>query len=67
MTRIEAVAIRLHHLFWNNTGDNDDWPITLQCDDELLIEFTDALNELSDAVEEVYPGSSPWPIGAQII
>jgi hypothetical protein len=67
MTRIEAAAIRLHHLLWNNTGSNDDWPIQFQCDEEIHGKLIDALNELGDAVEEVKPGSKPWPIGTQTL
>lgn len=62
MSRLEAAAIRVHEILWHNTGSNDDWLITFKCDDSISDEFTDALNELGDAVEEVKPGSKPWPV-----
>ena len=62
MTRLEEAACRLHEILWQNTGDNADWPISFQCDEEIRDEFIDALNELGDAVEEVKPGSKPWPL-----
>jgi hypothetical protein len=62
VTRLEEAAIRLHQIVWQNTGDSADWPINFQCDEELQDEFIGALNELGDAVEEVRPGSKPWPV-----
>jgi hypothetical protein len=63
VTRLEEAAIRVHEILWNNTGDNDDWPISFRCDDTIHDELIDALNELGDAIEEVKPGSMPWPVG----
>ena len=63
MSRLEQAGIRLHKLLWNNTGSTEDWPITLRLDEDVHDAVVDALNELSDAVEERCPGSSPWPIG----
>lgn len=63
MTRLELAAIRLHQVFWNNTGSTEDWPITLRIDKDMHADVVRALNELSDAVEEICPGSSPWPVG----
>jgi hypothetical protein len=62
MSRLEEAAIRIHEILWSNTGENDDWPIRIIADDEIHEAFIDALNELGDAVEEVKPGSKPWPI-----
>jgi hypothetical protein len=59
---LEEAAIRLHEIIWRNTGDNADWPISIECDITLQDEFSAALNELGDAVEEVKPGSKPWPV-----
>ena len=62
MTRLEEAAIRLHEILWHNTGDNADWPISFRCDEGIRDEFMDALNELGNAVEEMKPGSKPWPV-----
>jgi hypothetical protein len=62
MTRLEEAAIRVHKLFWNNTGETADWPIRILTDKEIYNEFADTMNELGDAVEEVKPGSKPWPL-----
>lgn len=62
MSRLEEAAIRLHEIIWKNTGDNADWPISFLCGKEASDEFIDALNELGNAVEEVKPGSKPWPV-----
>jgi len=62
MSRLELAAIRLHDLIWKNTGESNEWPLQFLCDEELYDEFAYALNELGDAVEEVKPGSKPWPI-----
>lgn len=62
MTRLEQAAVELHDILWNNTGDNDDWPIAIRCDEELEDRFVEALNELGDAIEEVKPGSKRWPV-----
>ena len=62
MSRLEEAAIRLHEILWVNTGDNADWPISLECDNAIVDEFSDILNELGNAVEEVKPGSKPWPV-----
>ena len=62
MSRLEEAAIRLHEIIWKNTGDNADWPINFQCDEAIEDKFVDALNELGNAVEEVKPGSKPWPV-----
>ena len=47
---------------WNNTGDTADWPIQIICDEEILDRFSDAVNELRNAAEEVEPGIGAWPI-----
>jgi len=62
MSRLELAAIKVHQIFWNNTGETRDWPIMIKVDDELYDELADALNELGEAVEELCPGSSPWPV-----
>ena len=62
MTRLEEAACRLHEILWANTGSNADWPVRFECDDEIEGELIDALNELGDAIEEVKPGSKPWPV-----
>jgi hypothetical protein len=62
MTRLEDAAIRLHEILWRNTGSNDDWLINFKCDEAIHDELIYALNELGDAVEEVKPGSKPWPL-----
>jgi hypothetical protein len=62
LSRLEEAAIALHEILWANTGDNADWPITFQCDEAIEGILVDTLNELGDAVEEVRPGSKPWPI-----
>jgi hypothetical protein len=62
VSRLEEAAIRLHEIIWKNAGENADWPISFLCDEELEDEFIGALNELSNAVEEVKPGSKPWPL-----
>lgn len=62
LSRLEEAAIALHEILWKNTGDNDDWPIRFTCDDSIEGQFVDILNELGDAVEEIRPGSKPWPI-----
>jgi hypothetical protein len=61
MTRLEDAAVRVHEVLWNNIG-NADWPISFRCDAEIYDVLADALNELSAAVEEVKPGSCPWPV-----
>jgi hypothetical protein len=62
VSRLEEAAIRLHEIIWKNVGENADWPINFRCDEELEDEFIGALNELGNAVEEVKPGSKPWPV-----
>ena len=62
MSRLEKAAIEIHSVLWNNTGHTDDWPIQIQCDDEILNRFTAALNELRNAAEEAKPGIGAWPI-----
>jgi hypothetical protein len=62
VSRLEEAAIKLHDILWKNTGDTADWPICLECDNALVDEFSDILNELGNAVEEVKPGSKPWPL-----
>ena len=62
MTRLEEAAIKLHEILWANIGTNADWPIGIHCDEALEDKFIDALNELGNAVEEVKPGSKPWPV-----
>jgi hypothetical protein len=62
VSRLEEAAIRLHEIIWKNVGDNADWPISLECDNAIANEFSDILNELGNAVEEVKPGSKPWPV-----
>lgn len=62
MTNIEKAAMRVHKLFWNNTGNSDEWPIQIKADDDIYDEVADALNGLFEAIEEKYPGSCPWPI-----
>jgi hypothetical protein len=64
MTRLEKAAIEVHTVLWNNTGETEDWPITIQCDDDILDRFSSAMNELRDAAEEVEPGIGAWPIKA---
>lgn len=66
MTRIETAAFELHRLFWENTGDTDEWPIKIDADDEIYDKVAGALNELHDAIEEKFPGSNPWPIKEQL-
>jgi hypothetical protein len=61
-SRLEKAAIRVHELLWHNIGQSAEWPIRLLIDNELYDEFADVMNELSDAVEEVKPGSKPWPV-----
>jgi hypothetical protein len=62
MTRLEEAAIRVHELLWHNIGHSADWPIRILVDDEIYDKFAEVMDELSDAVEEVRPGSKPWPI-----
>jgi len=62
VTRLEAAAIKLHEILWRNTGDNADWPISFKCSSDVHDQLIEALNELSEAVEEVKPGSCPWPL-----
>lgn len=62
MNRLEEAAIKLHEIIWKNVGDNADWPISFLCDNTIEDEFSDALNELGNAVEEVKPGSKSWPV-----
>jgi hypothetical protein len=52
----------VHTVLWNNTGDTADWPIQIICDEEILDRFSDAVNELRNAAEEVEPGIGAWPI-----
>lgn len=62
MTRLEEAAVKVHELFWHNTGETADWPIRVLTDEETYDKFADTMNELGDAVEEVQPGSKPWPV-----
>jgi len=62
MTRLEEAAIRVHEILWNNTGETSDWPIRILTSNDIHAEFCAAIDELGDAVEEVKPGSKPWPI-----
>ena len=62
MTRLEKAAAQLHALIWINMGSSDEWPIQIQCDEELQDRLIAALGELGDALEEVAPGSKPWPL-----
>lgn len=67
MTRLEKAALEVHRVLWNNTGYTDEWPIKIECDDAILAEFTDCMNELRNAAEEVEPGIGAWPIKGETI
>jgi hypothetical protein len=62
MTRLEEAAIKVHEILWNNVGSSDEWPIAIRCDEAIEDRLIDALGELGNAIEEVKPGSKPWPI-----
>ena len=63
MSRLEEAAIALHEVMWFNVGPDLDWPLRIEYDsDQIYSQFVHAFNELDEAVKEVRPGSSPWPI-----
>ena len=62
MTSLEEAAVKMHELLWNYTGTTDEWMIQFKCDDSILDEFIDTLNDLGDEVEKVKPGSKTWPL-----
>jgi hypothetical protein len=67
VSRLEKAALEIHRVLWNNTGHTDEWPIQIQCDDEILTCFADAMNELRNAAEEAEPGIGAWPVKSKEI
>ena len=51
MSELEAAAIKLHDLLWENVGVTDDWPLQVGGDDEVVTQMIRLMNELQDAIK----------------